>query len=417
MPSKTVQSSPPPAFREVWVWVLALIGVGTSATAAWVHHRLLTDPTYTSFCDVGTTLSCSGAYLSSYGNVWGIPVAVFGAIWFAGVLALLVVRRSSAQTVADNVPAYVFLWSTIGLAVVLYFAYASFFVLREVCLLCTTMYAAVIGIFFLSGAGPQVPMTSLPRRFFSDLRTLFSSPVALATSAAWVVMALGAIAFFPRATPVAAASAAESTAGAGAAIEQVTAEQRAEVEKWFDAQPRAIVPVEAAGATVVVVKFNDYQCPPCRMTFENYKPIWAKYAQQAPGKVRFVTKDFPLEQECNGTMQSAGPHQAACEAAVAVRLAREKNKAEALEDYLFANQPQMTPALIREGLAQIAGVTDFDARYAKTLELVKADTALGGVLGVKSTPTFFVNGVRIEGGLQAPFLDVVIDYALRKAAK
>lgn len=417
MPSSTASPSQPTVFRDVWVWVLALAGFATSATAAWIHHRLLTDPTYTSFCDVGATFSCSAAYLSSYGNVWGIPVAVFGAIWFAGVVALLLVRRVSDQPAADNIPGYIFLWSTVGLTVVLYFAYASFFVLKEVCLLCTTMYAAVIGIFFLSGAGPQVPMTSFPRRIVSDLRTSLSNPAALATAAAWLLMAGGAVAFFPRATTAAAAASDTGAPSPAPTPEQVTAEQRLEVEKWFDAQPRAIVPVEAAGATVVVVKFNDYQCPPCRMTFENYKPIWAKYAQQSPGKVRFVTKDFPLDMECNGNMQSAGPHQAACEAAVAVRLAREKNKAEALEDYLFANQPQITPEFIRQGLSQIAGVTDFDARYAKTLELVKADTALGGLLGVKSTPTFFVNGVRIEGGLQAPFLDVVIDYALRKAAK
>lgn len=417
MSSLPAQPSSTSSFRETWVWLLAVIGFGTSAWASWIHHRLLTDPTYTSICDVNATFSCSAAYLSSYGSVWGIPVAVFGAIWFAGVLALLGVRRASSAAVADHAVGYLFVWATVGLAVVLYFAYASLIVLKEVCLLCATMYAAVIGIFFLSGAGPQVPMTSLPRRFFADLRTVVSTPLALSSAAAWVVLAVAALVFFPRATPVSAAAASEPGAAPATGVEQVTAEQRTEVEKWFDAQPRAIVPVDAGGATVVVVKFNDYQCPACRTTFDSYKPVFAKYEKQSPGKVRFVAKDFPLDQECNTNMQSAGPHPSACEAAVAVRLAREKNKAEALEDFLFANQPQMTPVMVKQALTQIAGVTDFDARYATMLEQVKSDAALGGVLGVRSTPTFFVNGVRIEGGLQAPYLDVVIDYALRKAAK
>ena len=38
-----------------------------------------------------------------------------------------------------------------------------------------------------------------------------------------------------------------------------------------------IVPADAAGASVVIVKFNDYQCPPCRQTYELYKPIKAKW--------------------------------------------------------------------------------------------------------------------------------------------
>ena len=42
---------------------------------AWVHHRLLTDPSYASFCDVNQTLSCTNAYASPYGSLAGVPVA------------------------------------------------------------------------------------------------------------------------------------------------------------------------------------------------------------------------------------------------------------------------------------------------------------------------------------------------------
>ena len=99
--------------------------------------------------------------------------------------------------------------------------------------------------------------------------------------------------------------------------------------------------VPADGAAVVVVKFNDYQCPPCRQTYMEYKPIFAKWEKQAPGKVKFMTKDFALERECNAAV-SSDVHPAACEAAVAVRLAREKGKAEAMEEWIFANQPALT---------------------------------------------------------------------------
>jgi protein-disulfide isomerase len=58
---------------------------------------------------------------------------------------------------------------------------------------------------------------------------------------------------------------------------------------------------------------------------------------------------------------------------------------------------------------------DFDARYAATLELVKADVALGNQLNVGSTPTFFINGVKVEGQWAPQYFDQAIAYELRNA--
>jgi protein-disulfide isomerase len=191
----------------------------------------------------------------------------------------------------------------------------------------------------------------------------------------------------------------------------LTGQQQSEFERWYTSLPRVPVAVPNDGAKVLIVKFNDYQCPPCRMTYESYKPIIAKYQGQYPGKVKFVTKDYPLEPECNSNAPS-GQHLAACEAAVAVRLARAKKRGEAMEEWLFQNQAQMTPDLVREGVKGVAGVTDFDAQYASQLELVKGDIALGALLQVKGTPTFFVNGVRIPI-VKPEFFDAAIAYELK----
>ena len=179
------------------------------------------------------------------------------------------------------------------------------------------------------------------------------------------------------------------------------------------AQQRVPVMVASEGAAVVLVKFNDYMCPPCGMTFSEYKPVLAKWAKEHPGKLKFVTKDFPLDPECNQYAPN-GSHLASCEAAVSVRLAREKGKAAQMEDYLFANQPSLTPASVKQALSNIAGVTDFDARYQATLQLVKGDIAQGGQLRVEGTPTFFLNGIRLPG-LRAQFLDAAIALEMKKA--
>ena len=96
-------------------------------------------------------------------------------------------------------------------------------------------------------------------------------------------------------------------------------------------------------------------------------------------------------------------------------MARENGTADALEDWLFDNQPAMTPDLVRQGVRQVGGVTDFDARYPSVLALVKADVQAGQSLGVGQTPTFFINGRKVAGALEAEFFEAAIEYELARA--
>jgi uncharacterized membrane protein/protein-disulfide isomerase len=390
-----------------WFLGFAALGLAASSASTWVHHRLLTDPTYVSVCDVNRTFSCSEAYTSQYGSIAGVPVALLGMLFFLLVIGLVVLCGRSAEA-ARNLPGYLFAASTLGLAMVLYLAYASYVILGTICLLCVGTYVAVIGLFLTSGAAAKEPMSSLPGRAVRDLGTLVRTPAALTAALVFVIGALAAMSLFP--------SVSVSASAAGAAEPQAApapgAAQLAEFEKWLASQPRETVIVPTDGAAVVIVKFNDYQCPPCRQTYMEYKPILAKWAKQAPGKVKFVTKDFALERECNAVV-SSDVHPAACEAAVAVRLAREKGKGEAMEEWIFANQPSLTPEAVRQAARDVGGVQDMDARYAATLNLVKGDTAQGAQLKVNSTPTFFMNGMRIPG-LRPEFFDAAIAWELKR---
>jgi len=63
----------------------------------------------------------------------------------------------------------------------------------------------------------------------------------------------------------------------------------------------------------------------------------------------------------------------------------------------------------------VGGVTDFEEKYASTLALVRSDVALGNQLGIRSTPTFFINGVKVEGEMAPQYFDQAIAYELQKA--
>jgi protein-disulfide isomerase len=250
-------------------------------------------------------------------------------------------------------------------------------------------------------------MTTLPRRAGRDLKILFGSPVALTLAILFCAGAATTLAFFPRE-----GSAAEAQA-AGAAS-QSSPDRRSEFERYYIAQPRVTLMVPNEGAKVLIVKFNDFQCPACGQSYLQYKPILAKFESERPGQVKMVLKDYPLNPNCNPNITQM-VHPAACDAAVAVRLAAQHNKAEALEDYLYSHQPDMTPATVRQAARDIGGVADWDAKYATTLALVKGETGLGQQVGIRSTPTFFINGVKLEGMMAPQYFQQAIEYELAHA--
>ena len=393
------------------ILALAVLALGASLAALYVHYRMLADPTYTSFCDVSATVSCEALYESAYGTVAGVPVAAGGVIWAGLVLAFALGmggKRSAADSAA--LTSYVFLLSVIGLAVVLYFGYASFIVLQKLCLLCLATDVAVIGVFIVSGAA-SAPVGSLPSRVGADLRRLRSSPFALGLALVWLVGSVGIVAFFPREQSAGAATSETAAAEEAAPEETLSATEITDFEQWLSQQERVALDVDAAGAKVLIVKFNDYQCPACRETYYAYRSLRAKYEKQAPGVVRFVTVDFPLDSECN----TGGPHPSGCEAAVAVRMAREKNRGEEMEAWLFENQARLSRDVVKEGLREVAQVTDYDDRYTKTLDVVRLDVQKGQRLKVSGTPTFYINGIKIGGGLRPAYFDAAIAYELKKA--
>jgi protein-disulfide isomerase len=388
----------------------AIVGLAASTYAAYVHYHLIHDPMYRSLCDVNATVSCTTVYQSRFSTFRGVPVAILGGVWFEYAALLSWAGLQARDGVRESIPGYLFVLSTLALAVILYLGYASFFLIRAVCLVCLTTYAAVIGLFLISGAATSVPMTTLPRRAARDARVLFGSPLAIAVAVLFFAGAASTLAFFPREIS---ATGADGTQQATTAPPQPTAEQKSEFNRWYSSQPRVPLVIPADGAKVLVVKFNDFQCPACGNSYQVYKPIFAKYEAQKPGQVKLVMKDYPLNPSCNEFV-SQMIHPAACDAAVAVRLMAPAKVLE-MEEWLYSHQPAMTPASVRQAAKDIGGVNDFEAKFNTTLAQVKSDIALGRQLQVKSTPTFFINGVKIEGALPPQYFDEAIAFELNRA--
>jgi len=156
-----------------------------------------------------------------------------------------------------------------------------------------------------------------------------------------------------------------------------------------------------AAAPVTIFEWSDYQCPFCREA----QAVLARLQAEFPGKVRITFKDFPLRS-----------HNRAVPAAMAARCAGVQGRYLEYHDLLFVAQPDFS----REDLLGYArrlglDVEGFTQCYDSNRfqDAVLADQREGLMAGVRATPTFFINGRKIEGALPIETFREAVQQALR----
>ena len=140
-----------------------------------------------------------------------------------------------------------------------------------------------------------------------------------------------------------------------------------------------------AHATYTLVEYGDYQCPSCG----DAAPIVKKLQKHFGKKLRFVFRNFPLEQ-----------HEFAEAAAETAEFAASENKFWEMHDALYENQTEFEDELFPE-LAKKLGLKwealDKALGAGTFAERVKKDLESGEESGVQGTPSFFVNGKLHKG--------------------
>lgn len=96
-------------------------------------------------CPEGSLINCSAVLTSPESTVLGIPVPVFGLVFFAVVLALALVRRTASASPA--VEGLSHLWATGGAVVVLALVYTELFVVGKICLWCSLTHLMALALF------------------------------------------------------------------------------------------------------------------------------------------------------------------------------------------------------------------------------------------------------------------------------
>jgi len=142
-------------------------------------------------------------------------------------------------------------------------------------------------------------------------------------------------------------------------------------------------------APVTLEEFGDFQCPPCGKFSEFVEELLKEYNS----RLRLVFRNFPLS-----------GHEHAREAALAAEAAGLQGKFWEMHDTLYREQDTWSRAPnVRELFESYAGTIGLDVEQFKkdvdgdkARERVDSDLALAAFLGVKATPTLFINNRPVE---------------------
>jgi protein-disulfide isomerase len=171
-------------------------------------------------------------------------------------------------------------------------------------------------------------------------------------------------------------------------------------------------------AKVVVVNYDDFECPFCsRMHSTLFPGLFKEYGD----RVLFIYKDYPLEEI----------HPWAVRAAVNANCLAAQNGDAYWDyaDYLHANQHAITGQNGRDGQnAELDKLATLQAQKhnldvaklqacvkAQDEKTVRASMQEGDTVGVDATPTMFVNGQKLDGAVPAEDVRLALDRALKDA--
>lgn len=152
-----------------------------------------------------------------------------------------------------------------------------------------------------------------------------------------------------------------------------------------------------ADAKIIIVEFSDFECPVCKKMM----PILRELNKEYPNQIKFIYRDYLNNINSQKTAEAA-------------QCANEQEQFLTYHDKLFLNQGSLNVDNLKIYAKEI-GITNIgrfnDCLDSDQFEMeVQQDYQQAIALGVQGTPTFFVNGIKVEGARPKEFFEQIIEY-------
>ncbi len=379
--------------RSAIFWICLI-----STLAAIGTHIYLTNHHYSfkfgqnvqeNICNINSTVNCNRTTASQYSEVFGIPVAIFGGLINFFLLSLLVLfkfpiidRKTQSQLggIIRVISAGIFITSLV-------MGFLSYFVLQTVCPACTLAYV--------------LSLITLITSFALTKGTPWHSPLDYKLYPG-ILIALSVLALIIHSNKV-------RSYGGSEQLEMT----KLQFQQWQNTPQVTIKPIGVQNSSnpnskVQIVEYADFLCPHCATVF----PILHNFIITHPD-VEFIFQSFPLDGECNSAIgYSEGTR---CLLARLSYCASNQGIGQKTQSWIFENQRNLLSkervnSAIKENIAQL-GLNEDELNTClnddETQKIIREQSKQGQDVGVKGTPTVFINGKKIPGGVTIPILEKI----------
>jgi protein-disulfide isomerase/peroxiredoxin/uncharacterized membrane protein len=394
-------------------WAIYLVKLHNDAIASSLRPGLL----------CGEDGGCSDVLASQWSVIAGLPVSAPAVPMYVTLLVLSLLALRGRLDVG-RLSGLVTMCGLAGLAFGGWLLYHMLADVGKVCNYCLVMdglnLAVLASGIALHPDGPAAAFRAIPTAFAALFRPSLEAVLipAVVLGAGLLHLALPAPEGPTEAEIAAAVAAAIEPVAPEVTVEPVpvtagVAEETGETKRVL-LQPAAAeiplagVPIKGSpDAPVTIVLFEDFQCPFCRTLAGNLEALLAS----RPDDVKIAWYNFPMHTACNSHAPK-DMHPRACAAAMAGVCANEQGRFWELHDSLFFHSAKLSDRELRQYAGEVGldvGAFDQCMQKPQTLARVQADADVGAGLGVRGTPTFYINGRRLSGAQPIEVLEAVVD--------
>jgi protein-disulfide isomerase len=390
--SKTEKSGFEPKLRLALIPLISVLGASSGVYLSKHYYDLRAGTAgFKSMCNISSTMNCDAVSASRFAEFMpGLPLASFVAGWFVALILLgLMARvkdwRREAVLVSTLMSGFASLYSLALIAVMVG-------VLGKYCLFCLGIDLANFALFAVCLS--LLKTTSAESLFRGARWSKIQSNALLVLGTLLVVVVL--------LRPSEENQLNEATkAELQYTINQVLEHAPVEIKT----PPTAVI-MGNPNAAITIHEFSDFQCPHCKRGAVIMNQVLSRFE----GKVRIVFMPFPLDNACNRLI-TRPMHPWACDLARSAICSGGEGKFQPVFEKIFEDQEFLTkdsstaiPAGV--GLDATKVKTCMDSEFAK--KAVSESIEEGIRLKIDSTPTFFVNGKRVDGALPIEAWDQII---------
>lgn len=353
-------------------------------------------------CNVGENFNCDAVAASSFADVLGVPLSVWGLITNAVLLTMVLLFWLGLTDKPADWKRWSFYVAGLSSIASVVMAIISITQLTTYCLFCIILYFLSFGI--VIGLW-MIQETKISENFIPDLKNLFSEARPLLIAVALIPLA----SFLTHASIVKKYQAGDLNK----MVKILVQDWKVAPQHDFSTPPAFTMGAEAENAKMIISEFADFRCGHCK----DAAPSLHAFVKSHSNDVHFKFYNFPLDNTCNTDVgQGDG---VSCRLAKAVTCANDQSRAPQVHDYIFENQTRFqrmaTSSDVDEALKEVSSnlsisfenlVSCMDT--AQTHDSVSAQAKQGQAAGLRGTPTVYVNGRRLDRGHLIPVLSATL---------